>query len=386
MTRLLTLGLVLLVLALVLRSDVIGAVALVLLAAVLLVRLWLRQLEGALQVRREAPACLPNGDEAQITVIIQNRALVRVPWLAIRESVAMALRTTLPPPTVITLGAGAEYRLHYTVRGARRGWYTIGPLQLTLGDVLGLRRVRLSVPATSITVYPRIVPLAELGLPASLSYGPLKGQHTEDPARPAGVREYVPGDDVRRLDWKSTARQGVPLVRRADPTIAPETTIALAFGREDYPAAVLQDALERAVTVAASFGVALLQRKLPVSLITNGYDPLTQHVGAQIGFGKGDGQRLALLALLGRLQSADQSDLWARVQTQPLSWGGTLVLILADLTLDLLPRLIALRRRGQHLTLVLIEASAAGLELASQQRLSVYTVGRRGQPLLARRT
>jgi uncharacterized protein (DUF58 family) len=385
MSRLLTLGLVLLAVAVTLRSEVVGMVGLTLSAAGLLTRLWLRQIEGAIHVRRDAPAELPNGENAQVTVVIRNSALVRVPWLSIRESIALTLRTTVPPPTVITLGAGAEYRLSYVIRGARRGWYTLGPLQITLGDVLSLRRVRLTVPAAFVTVYPRIVPLSELGLPAMLSYGPLAGQLTEDPARPAGVREYAPGDDVRRLDWKSSARQRSLLVRRADPTIAPETTIALGFGREDYPAPVLQDALERAVTVAASFGVALLQRKLPVSLITNGYDPLNHSAGAMIGFGKGDGQRQTLLTLMGRLSVGADVDLFAQIQRQPLPWGGTLILVVADLTLDLLPQVVALRRRGQHVVLVLIEGSHAGLVLAEQQHLSAYTVGRRGQPVIARR-
>lgn len=385
MSRLLTLGLVLVMLGLTLRVELVGAVGLVLVAAALLVRFWLRQIEGALHVRREVPAYLPNGDEASVVVIVRNTALVRVPWLAMRESIALGLRTTMPQPSVITLGAGAEHRFSYTIRGARRGWYTVGPLQMTLGDVLGLSRVRLNVPATFVTVYPQIVPLADLGLPATLSYGPLTGQYTEDPARPAGVRAYMPGDDVRRLDWKSTARQQVPLVRRADPTIAPETTVGLAFARDDYPASVLQDALERAVTVAASFSMALLQRKLPVSLITNGYDPLTQTSAAVIGFGKGDVQRQALLTLLGRLTAGEDHELTTLLGQQPLPWGGTLVLVVADLTLELLPQVVALRRRGQHVALVLIEATTAGLVLAEQQHLSVYTVGGRGRPVIARR-
>lgn len=385
MSRLLTLGVVLIVLGLTLRVELVGAVGLVLAAAALLVRFWLRQIEGALHVRREVPAYLPNGDETLVAVVVRNTSLVRVPWLSIRESVSLGLRTTMPQPTVVTLGAGAEHRFSYTIRGVRRGCYTVGPLQMTLGDVLGLSRVRLNVPATFVTVYPQIVPLADLGLPATLSYGPLAGQYTEDPARPAGVRAYMPGDDVRRLDWKSTARQQVPLVRRADPTIAPETTIGLSFARHDYPAPVLQDALERAATVAASFSMALLQRKLPVSLVTNGYDPLTQTNGATIGFGKGDAQRQALLLLLGRLSAGEDRALMTLLGQQPLPWGGTLVLVLSDLTLELLPQVVALRRRGQHIALVLIEATTAGLVLAEQQHFSAYTIGGRGRPVIVRR-
>jgi len=385
MSRLPHVAVVLLFLAVLLRSELVGAVALTLITAILLSRLWMRQVERALRVRREVPEQLPFGEEATVVVRLQNPTLIRVPWVELRESVPLGLRIAAPQPSVVTLGAGAEHQIVYRIRGSRRGWYSIGPLRLALGDVLGLRRLQLTVPSTNVIVYPRIVPLTELGLPAALGLGPLAGQRIEDPARPAGVRQYVPGDDVRRLDWKSTARQNTLLVRTADPTIAPETTIALAFGLYDYPAQIIQEATERAISVAASLAVALLARKLPVSVVTNGHDPQTNTTGVALGFGKGEGQRRLLLSLLGRLVISHERLLWDVVQMQPLPWGGTLALVLADLTLDTLPQIMALRRRGQQVLLLLIEASPTGLALAQQQHLRAYSVDRRGRPLLERR-
>jgi uncharacterized protein (DUF58 family) len=388
MSKLLNIGIVLLLIALLVRSEVVGAVAITLLAVALINRVWLRRLERGLRIQRVAPDVLAWGDEAVVRVRIANPTLWRVPWLELRESVPMALRLVAPPPTVISLPAGGEYELRYTIRGARRGWYRVGPLSLALGDVLGLQRVRLAVPAFAITVYPPVRSLGELGLPATLSYGPLRPvgvrQRLEDPARPAGVRQYMPGDALRRLDWKSSARQGTLLVRRADPTIAPETTIALAFGSNDYPLEVIQDALDRAATVAASIGVALLSRKLPVSLVTNGYDPLSEQTGVTLPFGKGDGQRRLLLHLLGRLGSSPDVDLLPLLHGHALPWGGTLLLVVRDLTLDLLPQLVAFQQRGQQLVLLLVEGSRSGLMLARQQHLVAYMVDRRGLPVRER--
>ncbi|HEX6289351.1 MAG TPA: DUF58 domain-containing protein [Herpetosiphonaceae bacterium] len=381
MPRLLNLAIVLLLVALGLRSELISFVALVLGAVALLSRLWLRQVERGLRVSREAPECLAHGEDATVTVLIANPTLLRVPWLEIRESVPFALRIALPQRQVISLGAGGTHRIRYRIHGARRGWHSLGPTQLFLGDALGLGRSLLQIGPTYITVYPRIVPLPELGLPATLSVGPLTGRRGEDPARPAGVRQYVPGDDVRRLDWKSTARQSTLLVRRADPTIAPETTIALAFARQDYAARVLQDALERAVTAAASLSMALLQRKLPISLVSNGYDPRDRQSGVILPFGKGDSQRRLVLGLLGRLEPGQDRSLLELLHGHPLPWGGTLALVVADLTLDLLPQIIALRQRGQQLTLLLVEATPSGRALARQQQLMVYVIDRQGQPV-----
>lgn len=383
MSRLLILAAILVFAAIALRTEVLGAVALILALATLLSRFWLRRAERGLRVRRTVPQFLRYGEEAAIDLQIHNTSLIRVPWLALRESVAYRLRTTEQRQIVMTLGAGEIRHLRYTIRGTRRGWYTLGPLQIEMGDVLGMLRSRMTVPASNVTIYPEVLPLTELGLPADLSFGPLRPvgarMISEDPARPAGVRAYVPGDDVRRLDWKSSARQQSLLVRRADPTIAPETTIALAFGRGDYPQQVLQDAVERAAIVAASFGVALLLHKLPVSFVTNGADPQHGTNGMALPFGRGDGQRQTLLAAIGRL-AIGSDELWPLLHTQSLPWGGTLLLICADLTTDMLPQIVTMRRHGQAIVLVLIEGSAAGMALAHQQRLRAYTVDRRGLP------
>ena len=308
--------------------------------------------------------------------------------MAVRESVAYTLRTAEPNRIVITLGAGEKDEITYPIRGARRGWYSLGPLQLALGDVLGLQQEKLTVAPAWITVYPRLLPLHQLGLPADLGGGPLPPAgprpYVEDPARPVGVRRYVPGDDVRRLDWKSSARKGELLVRRADRTIAPETVVALAFARPEYPAGIIQDAVERAVTAAASIAVALLSRKLPVGLVTSGLDPRSGVEGLTLVPAKGDAQRQALLGVLGRLAIGAQTDVWALLATTSLPWGGTLITILADLDLETLPKLLALRRRGQQPVVILVEGSVGGLALAHQQHIPAYRIDRRGLPVLER--
>ncbi len=384
MSRLIALGMALTLPGLLLRSELIAAVSIALLAAALLSHGWLRSVERGLLVWRDLPDHLPWGESASVVVTVRNRALVRVPWLEIHESVPLGLRVADPPRRVLTLGAGESASISYAIRGARRGLYAVGPLQISLGDVLGLQRARLNGPLSSVVVYPRVLPLPELGLPAALLVGPLRGKRGEDPARPAGVRPYLPGDDIRRLDWKSSAHGRALLVRRADATIAPEVTIALAFGRRDYAADIVQDAQERAVTVAASVAAYLLHVKLPVSLLTNGYDPVTQQTSAAIGWGKGEGHRHLLLNLLGRLTTGDETPLFAVLAARPLPWGGTTILIISDLSPACLPEIVALRRRGQGIVLLLVEATRGGLALARQEHLPAFRVGRRGDPVVLR--
>lgn len=364
----------------VLRSPLLGATAVILAGATAITAWWTARVERGLRVRYEVPTSVNNGETAEISIQVSNSSVLPAPWLQMTDSVPPALRVTAPMQTAFMLGAGASRDFTYAIRGARRGYYHLGPLRLVMGDVLGLYTRQLTVPAAEMTVLPQILPLQSLILPAQQMFGPLPSRmrRGEDPARPAGVRPYHASDGVRRLDWKSTARSGELQVRRAEPSVAPETTLALAFRGEDYPSHVLKDSLERAIIATASLGAALLARKLPVGFISNGHDPKYPEAEVVLPQGKGEGHMQQLLQVLGRLESGTDVPLGERLARQPLPWGGTMVLIVADLTADLLPHVVALRRRGQYLVLALLESTPDGLARARSQSLPVYPIDERG--------
>ncbi len=369
--------------ALALREPLLAAAGLFLGGATLITGWWTTQVERRMRVQHMVPETVSFGEHATVTIEIANHSLLPVPWIQVVDSVPLALRTAPPPRLAFSLGAGALRRVSYDVVGGRRGFYRLGPLRLATGDVLGLHTRQLTTRPAELTVLPRVLPLDRFVLPAQLPFGPLAShvRRGEDPARPAGVRPYQASDGVRRLDWKSTARYGELLVRRAEPSVAPETTIALAFARQDFAARILQDCLERGATAAASLGSALLARKLPVSLVSNGVDSKHPQAEVVLPHGKGEGHRHVLLYLLGRLEAGDGPTLFEVLARQTLPWGGTLALIIADLDVELLPQIVRLKRRGQHVIALLLEPTPGGLALARRERIGVFSVDREGAPV-----
>ena len=65
----------------------------------------------------------------------------------------------------------------------------------------------------------QVVPVADLGLPSRSPFGHLKTQQRlyQDPSRTIGVRDYVPGDSVRTINWKTSAATGSLKVRKLEP-------------------------------------------------------------------------------------------------------------------------------------------------------------------------
>ena len=161
---------------------------------------------------------------------------------------------------------GAEAVRHYELPTRDRGRITLGPLVLQRTDPFDLARHVLptGAPAT-LWVHPRRFPARPLtaGVPRHHHEGSpdsaLRGS-----VELLDVREYVPGDEVRHLHWKATARTGRLMVRDlADPHRS-RTTVLL-----DNRPEVFGDALfEEAVDVAASLLCASARAAQDTRLIT----------------------------------------------------------------------------------------------------------------------
>lgn len=388
MTQLRVLTLVILAIAAVLRSEIFFYLLYVLVGLQVAAWGWARTAARSLHCTRELPAAAFPGERVEVTLVVRNNGLLPIPWVALHESLPPALRTPPSVQQVVALGAREERRFTYTLEGRRRGLYTVGPLTIRTGDALGLYERAIEGGARGyLVLYPRVVALPELGLPAGLPYGehPAPGSLFTDPARPIGVRPYQPGDGVRRVDWKNSARTGALQVRRQEPAIARETLVALAFSRAEYPGRYVFDELERAVVAAASIAADLVARRQPVGLCTSGADPLTGGPAATIRPGDGRAHLVGILRLLGRLEAPFSGELATVLERAAahLGWGSTVVLVCAGGGPALVERLIPLRRRGLHLALVLVEGSAADIALASRHGIACYLVDRAGAPVEA---
>jgi uncharacterized protein (DUF58 family) len=127
-----------------------------------------------------------------------------------------------------------------------------------------------------LTIYPRVFTLDELGLPSERPFGERRGGSRvfEDPLRIAGLREYRPGDPMRRIDWKATARTGDLTSRVYEPSATQQLYICLNIDTMEHAwEGYLKDELERAVSVCASVAVWAAAARYAVGILANGAYP-----------------------------------------------------------------------------------------------------------------
>jgi uncharacterized protein (DUF58 family) len=166
------------------------------------------------------------------------------------------------------LAPGSSTKAAYRLPTNRRGRITVGPLQLVRTDVLGLA-ARSVVAAASTTV--TVLPTWHLvGVPGSGPDRGALGQHLRMRALGRSgdefrsIRDYTPGDDLRRINWRASARSEELKVRENEVAGLKNLTVVLDLDPSRYST----DGFERAVSAATSIVVSAAERGRDVRFLT----------------------------------------------------------------------------------------------------------------------
>jgi len=241
-----------------LEFGVVAATGACLLAAALVLVLLPQPAHGRLRVE---PNRVTAGEPAAAEVSVRARWLPLV-TPTVRLEVAgetRSLRLPLVPP-------GRERAEMIEVPPLPRGVHTVGPLIHVRTDPLGLLRRRPRwAGMEELLVRPRLAVLRALdpGLISDLDGVPSDHPAASDLAFHA-LREYVRGDDLRHVHWRSSAKADTLLVRQYVETRRSEAVVVL----DDDVAAYADGAeFEVAVSAAASMAVRAMRDDFDVTLV-----------------------------------------------------------------------------------------------------------------------
>ncbi|MDQ7992052.1 MAG: DUF58 domain-containing protein [Propionicimonas sp.] len=234
-----------------------------------------------------------------------------------------ALRGPADATFPVAFGPG-RHRVDQRLTPAWRGRHRLGPLHRSVVDALGLARSGRVLPGTiEVLALPAVHPLEPLreasGLGTAMDSAVLRTSLVgQDDVM---VREYLPGDDVRRIHWRSTARTGELMVRREERAWDPSAALLLDNRAGAFSSAVPERRFEWLVSAAASISVHLLGHGFSVSVMD------TDAAGADPANRQSQSAR-TILRRLAAVELSHTGDLARAVAASPTGVRGQLLIAL----------------------------------------------------------
>lgn len=373
-------GVALAALAVVLPTRASIPAVVVVLLSVRLSRWWVRRVARGLEVRCDAPRWAAHGEEIEAVVVVRNTTRLPAAWAEVDVASALALGRSAPQRAALSLLPGESFTCRVPLRCSQRGRHEIGPPRLRVGDVLGAAAADASgAGSAAVTVFPRIVPLRRLGLPASSPFATVPNPNSllTDPTSVVGVRDYRAGDPQSSIHWTGTARAQRLLVKQYERAESRDTLVCLDLSPGGYPRGRLQEATELAITVAASvLHHCIAVQGLPAGLVTGSGSSREPRAVLSVPPRSDEGhlrRALELLALVQAGTPVSLAQLLAGLRTG-LPPGTTVLAVTGKLDDDATAHLLRLARAGVPVAVALTGPSTGGSGASDHPRLPVYRV------------
>jgi uncharacterized protein (DUF58 family) len=255
---------------------VLGTVALAALPLALGYLLWRPRLSV---FRIVNPDRVTRGEPSAATLTVRNEGRYAATTVVAHDRCGSS---EVPVP-VLRLAPGSDTTRTYPVPTADRGVVRVGPLRLHRRDPLGLAHASwTSGGLNRVWVHPRSYPLTAVPVGITRSLDGRVDRLPHGTITFDSLREYVVGDELRRVHWRTSARIGQLMVREDLDTSLPRLAILLDNRVAAHPGGVAGGStasFEVACEAAASVVLAGAREELAVAL------RLVGGVGADAGLG-----------------------------------------------------------------------------------------------------
>lgn len=264
--------------------------------------LWISSLAQHLSLVREMRfGWAQVGDRLEERFTLENHGWASCLWIEIEDQSNL-------PGYQADLVTGVEGRSHTEWRTesvcSHRGLFTIGPTRLTTGDPFGIFTLQIQDPASRLViVVPPIVPLPAIEVaPGGRSGSGRPRQNAPERTVSAStVRQYVPGDNLHAIHWKTTARRDNLFVRIFDGTPTGDWRIILDLDQAVQAGEAWDSTEEHGVVLAASLADRGLRMHRSVGLAVNGSE------NTWLPPQSGDNQRWDILRALAVVHPSERS-------------------------------------------------------------------------------
>jgi uncharacterized protein (DUF58 family) len=209
------------------------------------------------------------GDRLEERFTLRNDFFMPAVWVTVID------HSTLPDhhaslATGVDGSSTSQWKI--STQCTRRGVYTLGGTTLETGDPFGIFTLTFEDPTSStLAVMPAVIALPKFRILSSgwAGEGRRHPRSFEETINASHTREMAPGDPMRLIHWRSTARHDKFLVHEFEGNPAGEWWMLLDLDRHTLRGESFDSTEEHAVTLTASIAVHGLSDEHPVGLAVN---------------------------------------------------------------------------------------------------------------------
>jgi len=312
------------------------------------------------------------GDTLTLRIEVENRKPLPVLWLCCEDEVPssdlMSMPNTCPhykPERAILRNVTylkwfERVEREFTVTCLNRGVFSLGPVRLSSGDIMGFRESSITVnEPNTLTVYPRMVSVRGIAWDEHFPLGdsPARGWMNPDPLTIAGARPYAPGTPLRQVAWRATARSGEMQEKLLEPTHQRNVVVALSISTaERFWEGVNLELLDKAVFVCASLCRELQHRNTPIGFCCNSIGARSGQSNLVIQAGASRLHLQKILSVLAAV-STPWMEFYATVHSLPreIAADTSVLVVLTRQLKDDWAAVLDLYRAGRPVTVVVLD-------------------------------
>jgi len=211
------------------------------------------------------------GQEVHVTLRVANRG-PRLDLLELYDEIPRGIGVLKGRPHIaLALDAGEEVTLTYTLSPKVKGVYVLGPLIARSSGASGLEYEEVVVPVlTTISVAPPLEDVRRAKVQPRRTrrlIGQIPSRQIGAGAEFWGLREYVPGDETRRINWKASARFDRLVTNETEGERSGDAVIVLDARHESLVGPLPRSTTEAGVRAALALASKILDGQNRVGLI-----------------------------------------------------------------------------------------------------------------------
>lgn len=228
------------------------------------------------------------GDAIDVEYKVSNTSLLPITHALIEFKMDNKMNASTKLKEMAYFGSQQKINFSKKIICKYRGYYSIGQVAVDVFDPLLLeKRTMFFDKEIDITVYPRLVKLAQLKFHPKDLYGTLKSNQKtlEDRTNIVNIRRYERGDQLKNIHWKLSAKRDELMTKEFEQTVSSKLLIFVDGFKEHFENGYTLDREEYLVSFTASLVKMAMDESMQIKLILNDAEGTVIEAGSASDFG-----------------------------------------------------------------------------------------------------